>query len=368
MIAGEARRDVTAVSKELRMDASGRLVLPGGARLPMTERAFTSLVAAHHSGIGGGAYLARCWPKLRALNVNHWLTKIGADELAVRNALPAAEVDAWQPSSLTLRTRKGAKPGVTEVFGVVSPSYTAFDVDKIARAIAIAMPKEARAEITYDGQRASFDIRFHSKVKPEHYVAGEFFRAGIRVRTDDTGGGAIQVSSTIWQNLCLNLIIIDEQTQGLARIRHVGSVDELAKRLATALKDAKGTLAHFLKAWDYAVTDTIDATTVDAEPGVEVPSRIEDLLPGIFLGLAQRELVPIRRPKEAIPQLMKMWGEDTSAAAGATRGAVVNAITRYAHTVNEDPWHEDELERAAGRILYGTRGTPAPLPYVPVEA
>ena len=279
---------------------------------------------------------------------------------------------AWQPQRLTLRTRasvlpKYAKPhdarAPREVFAVVSPSYTAFDVDKIARAIALAMPAEAKAEITYDGQRASFDIRFHSKVKPEHYVAGEFFRGGIRVRTDDTGGGAVQVSSTVWQNLCLNLIVIDEQTQGLARIRHVGSVAELARRLGEALKKAKSTLAHFLKAWDYAIEDKLTPATLDHDDDVEVPVRIEDALPGIFNGLAERELVPLKHRAAAIPQLMRMYEKDTSAAAGPTRAAIVNAITRYAHEVNDDPWHEDELERAAGQLLY-RRGQL--LPYVPV--
>ncbi len=385
LIASEKRHDHVFDVASLRLSNDGCLATPRGGqpgvgpRTALTEHAFASLVAVHHSGIGGAGYLARCWPELRAINVNRWLARFGASEIAIRNALPPEKVATWEPRRVKMRFRnaapsKGPVPAPPiECFGVVTPSYTAFDVDKIAQAVALAMPKQAKCDVTYDGRRATVDIRFPSTVKPEHYVAGEFFRAGIRVRTDDTGGGSILVSSTIWQNLCLNLIIIDRQDNGLARIRHVGSVDALAKKLSDALAAGKESLAHFLTAWGYASEEKIAWSKLDADADVEKPSsmKIEDLLPGIFNGLMERELVPVRgRRADVIQGMVTAWGEDRSAAAGPTRAAIVNAVTRYAHEGQDDPWYEDELERAAGRLLYGPRGgaKPAALPYVPVDA
>jgi hypothetical protein len=371
LIENEARRDETVDTSALRMTKDGLLALPDvagregfGPRLALTESAFASLVVSQHSGIGGAGYLTKCWPELRAINVNHWLAKFATDEIAERNALPADKVGGWKRHQLALRTRK-ARPGAgpkREVFGVVSTSYTAFDVDRVARAVALAMPRDAKADITYDGRRAVFDIRFHSDVQPEHYVCGEFFKAGIRIKTDDTGSGSLSVSSTVFQNLCLNLIIIDEATQGLARIRHTGDEATLAKKLEAALVAGRDSLGHFLKAWGYAVEDKLER--FDVADGIEVPIKLEDALPGIFDAMIERELVPVRgRRAEVVEGLMMAWGRDDSAAAGRTRGAIVNAITRYAHEGQDDPWYEDELERAAGRLAYSR----APLPYAPIE-
>jgi len=351
IIAGEKRSDYTFRVTDLQMDKRGHLVMPLSNRkvsAPLTEHAFGAL--ATRVTEGGGGYLRHCWPELRAINVNHWIAKHASEERETANA---------DPMSVKIRTRKNGEK--REIFALVTPTYTAFDVDRIARAVALAMPETAKCELTYTGERAIFDVRFHSTVQPEHFVAGEFFRAGIRITTDDTGGGAIKVSSTVFQNLCLNLIVIDQQTKGIATIRHVGSEEQLASRFRDALRKSKESLAHFLKAWGYAASTKIEAADLVADPGTAIPTRFEAMLPGIFNGLVERELVPLRAKKEAIPQLMRMWEKDTSAARGATRGAIVNAITRYAHEVNEDPIYEDELERAAGALVYRTA-----LPYVPV--
>jgi len=60
---------------------------------------------------------------------------------------------------------------------------------------------------------------------------------------------------------------------------------------------------------------------------------------------------------------MAMWEADESSATstfGASRAAAVNAITRWAHEINDDPWREDELQSAAGALLASKK----PLPYL----
>ena len=374
VIRAENRRDVLVTPTGMRMDGLGRLITEAG-NVCLTEKAFGVFLT--RMGVGGGTYLAKCWPKLRAINVNHWAAKFDEEEKAARelyDRLPLRDrqkLDDPKRDALMLRLR--ASPlDVPECYGVVSPSYTPFNVDKVAEAIRLAMPSDAKADFSYDGHRTSFDVLFHSNVQPTQYVAGEFFKAGIRVRSSDSGDGSIAVSAIVWQNLCLNLLIIDEANKPLDRISHIGDVHALAARLRAALVAGKASLASFLKAWDYAVDDRLTADTLDVPKGVEVPVRFEDALPGIFNGLYERQLVPLKRPKETIPMLMKAWQSDTSRAAmggGNTRAAVVNAITRFAHTSPMSAKDQDDLETAAGSLL--TLRAPkshqlAALPYIPI--
>jgi len=234
-------------------------------------------------------------------------------------------------------------------------------------------------------------------VEPADYVAGEFFRVGIGVRTDDTGGGSCIVEGMFWQNLCLNLLCIDEGVTGIARIRHVGSVDALAGKFEEAMAKAKRAVGHFVDAWGYGTRENVLLETLRVTPDADDRKLIEgvaggavpvsEFLPGLFNGIIERELVPVRGRAKAIPKLIEMFHADTSAARFVeggngqrserplSRTAVVNAFTRYAHEGQDDPWQQDEIQTAAGGLLFGkkvggeggkpsTWKTPEPLPYV----
>lgn len=369
-IAAENRRDVIISPAGMGMAGNGDLITKGGT-FRLTEQAFRVLLT--RMGIGGAEYLQNCWPRLRSLNINHWTSKFDEEErlaMEVYNLLSPAErakIDSPLRDSLKFRLRNGPTENA-ECYGLVTPSYTSFNVDRVAEAIRMAMPSEAKADFNYDGHRTSFDVLFHSNVQPTQYVAGEFFKAGIRVKASDSGDGSIIVSAIVWQNLCLNLLIIDEANKPLDRIRHIGDVHALASRLHAALAAGKVALASFLKAWDYAIEEKLTSEMLDVPKGVDVPVRFEDALPGIYNGLYERELLPIKKPKETIPLLVQAWGKDTSFARGPTRAAIVNSITRYAHEHPMSAAEEDKLETAAGALL--TRRAPkskalAALPYAP---
>lgn len=374
-IRSEQRRDIDVRAVGLNMAKTGELLLPGPTprrRVDLTQHALRGLVT--RLGIGGARYLSDCWPELRAINVNHWTTKLAADEERARDienerAVAEDRDSRWSPQMFALRVRNNPKRTNPEVFGVVSPRYQAFDVDKIAEAIKLATPDGARGTVAYDGFKARFEVMFHSDVKPEHYVAGEFFKAGVIVRTDDTGGGSISPSAAVWQNLCLNLIIIDRAVQFTPRIRHMGSVEDLAARFRASFTEALSKIDHFVRLWGYACDENIIETS-QATTNEKLPVKIEEAIPGFFNGILERELVPIRgRRQNIVPQLVQMWERDDSAAAGATRGAIVNAFTRYAHEVNRDPFAEDEIQEAAGALLTGRRAgsRPDPLPWLAVD-
>lgn len=369
-IKSEERRDILVPAHTLRMTGKGQLGVPRPKEVPvgvehikqvwaLTEPALQAI--STRLGLKGSAYLQQCWPALRQYNFNEWLKRIhlAHDEACVQARLENESEP--EPQELALRLRKCLSGG-EEVYGVVTEKYTAFDVDLIAKAIQEATPKDARGTVTYDGYKARFEIMFHSNVQPEKYTAGEFFKCGVTIRTDDTGGGSITGNAVIWQNLCLNLIIIDQAKQDLFRIRHMGDLEKLIARFREGFAQALSKLDHFTKAWGYAVEDDVVAAAraVDSE----VPMKVSEAMPGLFNGILERELVPVRgRREENVKSLMKMWEEDTSAAAGPTRAAVANAFTRFAHMVNQDPWAEDEIQRAAGPLIYSRK----PLPYLALD-
>ncbi len=373
-IAAEERTDVKVEPHQLRMTRDGRIGVPGSeepARL-ITMQGMQGLTT--RLGYGGATYLSKCWPNLRAKNFNAWgghLTTADAEGQARQSADDANDTEKkYETPNLILRTRNGE--GASEIYGAVSDSYTSFDVDKVAEAFRLALHgMGARGRVTYDGAKARFEAIFHSDIRPEDYVAGEFFKAGIIVQTDDTGSGSLRGNATVWQNLCLNLMIIDTARQDLFRIRHMGSVAELAKKFRAGIEAGKSKLSHFIHAWGFACKDDVLATA-RAVAG-DVPMKISDALPGLYNGILEHDLVPVRgRREENIKSLIAMYEKDESGAhqdAYVTRAAVVNSFTRFAHEVNDDPWAEDEIQRAASALLHGRNGrAPAALPWIPVES
>jgi hypothetical protein len=219
---------------------------------------------------------------------------------------------------------------------------------------------EARGTVDYDGARTRIEAIYHSDIQPEDYVAGEFFKAGVIIRTDDTGGGSLKVSACVWQNLCLNLIIIDDAEQEVASLRHTGNKESMAERFRQALEEAAGKVEAFRMKWGGACREDLarDRANVLA---------IDQVVEGYFNGVIEKELVPVRgRRPEVLKQLVSMHAKDVSSArvnATVTRASIVNAFTRWAHEVNHDPFFADDVSRAAGKLVTSNK----PLPFLPLE-
>lgn len=415
VIRAENRRILIVEAGKLGMNEQGRLTCastqlqgtkePGPAiALPMTMAAFRGLTTS--LGYGGANYLARCPVRQRARDFEDWRRVISNEDPAARAeaieiATAIAESQGQEPSRfvaravpksdarIALRVRD-KRDGNAEVFAAVSPSYSPFDSDIIADAIRRACSStreitgtvggseikadlsQARGRTSYDGTKARFEVMFHSNVQPQHYVAGEFFKAGVLVRTDDTGGGACKLHAVVWQNLCLNLLCIDRCGRELATIRHVGDVFSLTKKFEAAFGKALKSLEHFLRAWGYACEDEVLVSTRRAAPDQDIPQSIDKALPGLFNGILEAGLVAVRGRRDTIiNKLVECWEADDSGAKlkGLTRASLVNAFTRLAHTMSfDDPWAEDEIQRDAGKLLWG-RGdrSPAPIPYLSLE-
>lgn len=398
-IRAERRRDVVVNAGNIGMSDDGRIVVTGGkvggadiddVAVAVNRSAFKSLV--NRLGYAGADYLARLPIKARAANVNMWRSVIsGSDpELAaeaqqIAAALGRSAVGDAEECKLRLRTKRD---GTEEAFAVVSPSYTSFDADLIADAVrrtCMTTPtmstsldgetfqadlSQARGRLTYDGTKTRMEVMFHSDIRPEVYVAGEFFKAGVLIRTDDTGGGSCKVVPVVWQNRCLNLIILEAVKGEEISILHLGDIASRTKKFEAAFQKSLRSIAHFLKAWGNACRENVLEATGRAF--ANVPSSVDAALPGLFNGILEQKLVAIPgKRREVVNALVEQWRADDSGAKvhGLTRASLVNAFTRYAHTIQmDDPWAEDEIERDAGRLLFGRgQGTPGPVPFVSLE-
>lgn len=377
-VAKENRRDVMIGIEHLAMYGDGTITGKDGEVWTIEPDALVQLASRLH--VRNPAFLVEVWPALRAQNWNQMIaTSVRHEkstcpkEHAYYNALDSLQ---------TVRVRLRDSEGKPSVWAVMSDRYAPFDVDAIAKSLAqgLAQYKDAKCEITYDGHGAQFDVLFHSDVQPEKYVAGEFFKAGYRVRTSDAGGGSVTVSVLIWQNLCLNLMCIDVATFTLAKLRHIGNAEVLAQKFRDAVRVGEQRLGHFLKAWGYA-TDEALVSKADGRYRVSEALRVLDEMPsgdtfteaevlaGVFGGLKSQDKLSITN--DDIPGLIMAHALDTSAARAlvpVTRASVVNAVTRYAHeTVGRlNPAKQSELETQAGALLVGSRGgNPVPLPFQP---
>ena len=372
-IKSERRSDAPVVVGQLKLRPSGCIEHEARSWL-LNRRALKTLVT--RLNIGGAGYLVdRCWPELRALNVNKWIDRITADERAAHDANVIARaskptIKPHHPKQLIFRTRGNVNAPQREVYGIVTPSYTSFDVDRIAQALALAAPEGARGSVSYNGQSARFDVLFHTTREPSEFVAGEFFRAGVGIRTDDTGLGSIVTLAYVHQHLCNNMVMIDRNSKDVARIQHRGSVEELANRFRNGFDLALNKIDHFLAAWGYAKKENV-IERAQAATTITIPTNIEEALPGLLNGILDRDLVPMRgRAKNLIPKLVEMWNADESSDAGLpSRTAIVNAFTRYAHEIETDLDRTDEIQIAASRLLFGPGDRdPNPLPYLPFAA
>lgn len=285
---------------------------------------------------------------------DHWPTDIVASALnqvttrftTTRPGLTASDPD---PQVVFRVQRSRAR-----IFACVSPSYTPFDGDLVMEALLQALPQGSRVNVDYDpdGARGKVEIVTLQEERP---VVGEPFRTSFTVGWDDTGSGSIWGDGGLFSARCLNLTRIYTST-GAFRIRHVGSVRRLAYKFRSEFDRVARVVAGFSKAYGHAAGEELTNE-----------ERIEGtaFLQGLYRSLIQRDLVPVRgRREDAIKDLALQAMADENKA-GLTRAGVANGITRYAHRVNTDPWVRDDMERAAGRILWSPK--PIKLDYLAQE-
>ena len=243
-------------------------------------------------------------------------------------------------AGVTLRIRDGSER--RQVFAAVSSTYGAVDHSTVWKDMALELEGQgARAEGLYDpsSTRASLAVTWVPELQPEEVVAGEFFRAGVRLGNRDDGTGSFSVKQQLWRNLCLNLIII-HKGEIKTSVKHVG--DKVDLRVKEAVKAALDNMAPIVGAWTDArrssIEDLVDQYAID----------------GVFERLVAYDIINkptgIKRD-DFVDALLTAWMEEPD----YNRAGIANAVSRVAHEADwGNIWVTEDLERNAGKILLRT--------------
>lgn len=333
VVKAENRKDIVVKVPDLTMLANGDL-RHGKEVFALAERAMNGV--GLHVTPGGASYLRHCDPELRATNFNHWSAKGLSPDV---KASARSGMMVMKPNEVTLRTRDNHSSNRREAWSVLGPRYAAHDVDAIAAQVmkSDAIPADAKCDVTYDGYRMRMDVLFHTNIQPEKAVAGEIFKAGIMITTADDGSGSIKVSAQVFRNLCLNLIIIDHAKELVTSRRHFGNGIESA--VANGIATAMGKVKVFADKWSEATVENV----LEKYGAADIES--------VMRGLVFNKVVHVSgvRPDEMFDRLMRAY----QAEPGYGRTAIVNAVTRCAHTEEWSRWTDvEDLERKGGELLF----------------
>lgn len=285
----EDRWSETVSLRELTLGPSGKLYVGERDHFLMEPPAFNQL--AQMAGFGAGArYLKdHCDPELRSANVNWQLTHL-------------------QSREVMLRTRRHPTGG-RSIFAVVSPTYTAVDTDTV---LAAMMPhlQDARVELIYNGTGVTGTALWMPD-EIHDLAAGDVFKTGIQFHSNDAGRGRISISSVVFRNLCLNLLIIQEAKQRTASRVHRGDRERIVAALQSGVADARMKVADFLAAWGIARETTID------------PAKT-------LTDWTKSKRIQVKGERDAAKLaniFIAAWAKEP----GNTLADAVNAITRAAH-------------------------------------
>ena len=206
------------------MEEDGRLELEGQS-VTLERAAFMQLAQLGGFGLGARYLAERCDPALRAINVNRHFQGQGQRMVSLRMRQPAQ--------------------GIPQIYAAVTPSYTVVDTDRVLETMTPAL-RDAHTELCYDGQ----GVRGSALWMPDSIVdlaAGDVFKTGVRIETDDTGRGRIRIAGVVWRNRCLNLIILGVGSVETCSAVHRGDPQRILDRVREGVLQARDKVGDFLE-------------------------------------------------------------------------------------------------------------------------
>jgi hypothetical protein len=321
--------------------------------MPMSAQALKQLVARVEGK--GGAYLADAElpGELRATHVNHWIGRFNAAEADRRVSFLAGEKQAtanaaregkayapkpFEPARVKMLS-KLAEGGKRVIYGTVGERYPfEYGMDAVIRDVVASFPGEVRGVLVYDASTTKWrvDAALGAQFEP---VVGDIHRVGVKFGSHDAGGGAYWADLYAIRVRCVNFSKLNAGRK-LGRVRHIGSIEALRKRIKALLEVGSEALHQFSELWKEANETAI----IDATYGAGGDCR------NVFRALIKAGYVSAPDGTEtAVENYHQAWLKEP----GETRSAYVNAITRAAHESPwSNPWATDELEEQAGKLLY----------------
>lgn len=268
------------------------------------------------------------------------LAKLGPDDMDTRLK---SNLNAWMRTSTKetkLRTRN-PKSNLRQCFAAVGKGYSSFDWDQLAQVIkTVSYPGDARADVKYDGSRASFEVVLHNPYNINELGVGRLFRVAIVISSADNGTEGYRIKYKAIRIACINCTLINDESL-IFRTTHRGN--KVREVVETALRSSSNALDNFAAKWGEAYTkqyhDKYDGTPLGAE---ETFKR---------LIATKKIVVPHMTREDLLENLMSAWNLEP----GDTVAHVNSAITRMAHDAApswKSPWYQEDLEDTAGELLY----------------
>lgn len=306
-ISGERRTDLRVALGELHMGIDGTLMVKG-EELGLELDAFQQLAIAGGFGTGVKYLSTICPARLRAINVNH-------------------QVEGRR-REVVLRVREIR--GTRSVYAVVTPTYAVVDTDHVLQEVMDDL-RDAHAEMVYDGTGVKATALF----MPDQIVdlaAGDVFKVGVRVETDDTGRGRVRVTAVAFRNRCLNLLVIGEGSVETVSAVHKGDREKILTTVKEGVQKARDAVGAFLESWGHARQVKVDVVA-------------------LLKSLVEEKKISARGAKErdqVVGVLLAAYEKEP----GDTLADAANALTRAAHEADGfgSDWTE-EVQRLAARVL-----------------
>jgi len=220
------------------------------------------------------------------------------------------------------------------VYRVVSPTYTNFSGDMSLQSFLgfSEGTKDSKFIGHYDEKTTSYRAACMYHADHNTIGAGSVFKAGVEVKGDDRGTGAVLVNSVAFRNLCLNLIIIAVEKGRLARIIHKGQGHSL--RLDGSLENAKETFSEFLAGWGKLENTQISSVKIWGK-------TFDSVVEALDWGVSKKKIGKDIADKALLENLLGGYMFER----GDTLSAFINSITRAAHVYYKgDNQRQLELE------------------------
>lgn len=233
-----------------------------------------------------------------------------------------------------LRSLTHREHGRRVAFTAVSGRYVAYDMDAAAADIAAALPADARARLSYNGDGGRWQVE--ATIARPLDVDGDVHEMGVVIDSADDATRGYKMQWAAYRLLCSNGLRISSRSLAL-QLRHTKSLGEAVR---VALQNVEPAMESFRTTWQAAH----DRGAVDTDGKSVAPVDA-------LMRLAEARVLKVSgvKPEDLGAALVGSW----SAEKGDDVASIVNAVTRAAHEYQWSRWADrDELEEQAGRLLY----------------
>jgi hypothetical protein len=240
--------------------------------------------------------------------------------------------------------------GLRSIYAVVGKTYAAFDADRIAdvlsdpfREMEIEFGSNVpRGMALYrpDDSSMRVDAIWHAD-SIVNLAAGDVFKAGLRFRSSDSGGGSIKADLLVWRNLCKNLIIIDNASVEVLRRTHRGSMDGIVVDLTAATAKAQALVKGFAEDWGFLRHAPLNKVEIYGEKYDTVPEALKALVD-------QGRIDGMTATNAAVEALLSGWAREPG---NGSLADIINAVTRAAHEGKFGIDRQEKIERSAGDLV-----------------